>query len=143
MPYNVIEVKEQVNERSYKMLYSEFVTGTGCKDNEHNYKVYKDLEIMYMNSDMSKAEVYEYGKKLVDNSKSKEQIEFEEQIKAEIEDYKRQLAWYKEDVKRYREYIKISETKEEKRMWRDSMNDSKGFVKECKSRIESLKWVLA
>ena len=45
------------------MLFSEFVEGTGCKDNEKNYEVYKNLEIMYMNSNMSKAEIYEYGKK--------------------------------------------------------------------------------
>ena len=125
------------------MLYGEFITGTGCKDNEHNYKVYKDLEIMYMNSDMSKAEIYEYGKKLVDNSKSKEQIEFEEQVKAEIKDCKNNIAWLKENVKRYREHIEISETKEEKRMWRCLMNVSKRSIKDYKGRIEALKWVLA
>ncbi len=49
------------------MLYSEFVTGTGCKDNEYNYQVYRDLEILYMHSDKSHFEIYEMGKKLVDN----------------------------------------------------------------------------
>ncbi len=66
------------------MLYSEFIEGTGCKDNETNYRVYKDLEIMYMNSDMSKAEIYEYGKKLVDNSKSAAEIEAEAKLAEEI-----------------------------------------------------------
>ena len=61
------------------MLYGEFIEGTGCKDNEHNYKVYCDLEIMCMNSDMSKAEIYEYGKKLVDNSKSEKRAGFRSQ----------------------------------------------------------------
>ena len=49
------------------MLYSEFIEGTGCKDNHHNFKVFQDLEVMYMNSDISKEQVYEYGKKLVKN----------------------------------------------------------------------------
>ena len=49
------------------MLFSEFIEGTGCKDNMHNFKVYKDLEVMYMNSDISKEYIFEYGKKLVDN----------------------------------------------------------------------------
>ena len=73
------------------MLYSEFIEGTGCKDNEKNYKVYKDLEVMYMNSDMSKAEIYEYGKKLVDNSKSEAELKIEAEIKAEIAGYKEQI----------------------------------------------------
>lgn len=54
------------------MLYSEFVTGTGCKDNEYNYQVYRDLEILYMHSDHSHFEIYEMGKKLVDNGEPSE-----------------------------------------------------------------------
>lgn len=80
------------------MLYSEFVAGTGCKDNEKNYKVYKDLEVMYMNSDMSKAEIYEYGKKLVDNSKSEKELQIEAEIKAEIEGYKEQIENNKKSI---------------------------------------------
>lgn len=49
------------------MLFSEFVENVGCKENAHNFKVYQNLEVMYMNSDISKEAVYEYGKKLVDN----------------------------------------------------------------------------
>lgn len=49
------------------MLYSEFVEGTGCKENMHNFKVYRDLEVMYINSNLTKEQIYEYGKKLVDN----------------------------------------------------------------------------
>lgn len=49
------------------MLYSEFIAGTDCKDNTHNFNVYKRLEVMYMNSDITKEEIFEYGKKLVDN----------------------------------------------------------------------------
>lgn len=59
------------------MLWSEFVEGTGCKDTEHNYNVYKELELIYMNTDCTKAHIYEMGKKLVDNSKTEEQIEKE------------------------------------------------------------------
>ena len=49
------------------MLFSEFVEGTGCKENMYNFKVYSDLEVMYDNSDLTKEQIYEYGKKLVDN----------------------------------------------------------------------------
>lgn len=119
------------------MLWNEFVEGTGCRDNEHNYKVYKDLEVMYMNSDMNKAEIYEYGKKLVDNSKSEKELEAEREIKEEItfwkneiERFNREIAWNKEileeckiegndelawfrrnDIKYYKEQKKKPETK--------------------------------
>lgn len=80
------------------MLYDEFIEGTKCKDNEHNYKVYKNLEIMYMNSNMSKAEIYEYGKKLVDNSKSEKMTAFENEIKNKIEEHKKYIQQYKNNI---------------------------------------------
>lgn len=49
------------------MLFSEFVENVGCKESAHNFKVYKDLEVMYNNSDLTKDQIYEYGKKLVNN----------------------------------------------------------------------------
>lgn len=49
------------------MLFSEFIEGTGCKATRHNFKVYEDLEVMYNNSCITKEQIYEYGKKLVDN----------------------------------------------------------------------------
>lgn len=36
------------------MMYSEFIEGTGCKDSKKNYQIYKELEIIYMNSDCTK-----------------------------------------------------------------------------------------
>ena len=77
-------------------MYNEFINGTGCKENDHNYKVYKDLEILYMNSDLTKEQIYEYGKKLVDNSKSEEQIKFENEINEEIKGYKESIAYNNE-----------------------------------------------
>lgn len=50
------------------MLYSEFIEGTGCKASMHNFKVFQNLEVMYNNSNLTKEQIYEYGKKLVDNN---------------------------------------------------------------------------
>ena len=80
------------------MLYGEFLKGTGCKDNETNYKVYKDLEIIYMNTDCTKEHIYEYGKKLVDNSKTAEEIAYEKQLKQEIANHKECVAGYKAQI---------------------------------------------
>lgn len=89
------------------MLYSEFIEGTGCKDTEKNYKVYKDLEIMYMNSNMSKSEIYEYGKKLVDNSKTEKELQIEAEIKETIAGYKEQIEGNKYWINYYTEMVKI------------------------------------
>lgn len=113
------------------MLYDEFIKGTGCKENDHNYKVYKDLEIMYMNSDMSKAQIYEYGKKLVDNSKSEKEIEIENDINRRIEEKKENLSYYKDSIKFYtmiKDNSMIKYFKEES--------------KRIRAEIRALKWVL-
>lgn len=78
------------------MLYSEFIEGTHCKETEYNFKVYRNLEVMYMNTDMSKEEIYEYGKKLVDNSKTPAQLKLEEELKKDLEREKESLKNYKE-----------------------------------------------
>lgn len=126
------------------MLYSEFIEGTGCKDNEKNYKVYKDLEVMYMNSDMSKAEIYEYGRKLVDNSKSKEQVRLEKEINAEIETRKQQIGLYKHDIEWKQTCIKEwNDDKEWVKNLRAEIRYLKAEIKKQKNRIAELKWVLA
>lgn len=113
------------------MLYSEFIEGTGCKDNAHNYKVYKDLEVMYMNSDLCKADVYEYGKKLVDNSRSVEEIEFEKGIKEQIKALKAENEINKRQIEFY-EFV------EDKNM----VDYYKKEIKHNKRKIAELNWVL-
>ena len=125
------------------MLYDEFIEGTGCKQNDHNYKVYKDLEILYMNSNLTKAEIYEYGKKLVDNSKSPKQIEFENNIKKQIADLKKELKEYQEHVKQYMEYAKNTLDINDESFWKGQAKWARGLVKDTKRRIADLKWVLA
>lgn len=127
------------------MMYSEFVAGTGCKDSEHNYKVFKNLEIMYMNSDMSKAEIYEYGKKLVDNSKSESELRIEAEIKGRIDSLK-------DEIKSEREYIgwktellllaKADGDKEMIRFYRNIIKSCKARISEMRKEIDRCKWIL-
>lgn len=102
------------------MLYEEFREGTGCRDNQYNYKVYKDLEIIYMNSDITKNEIYEYGKKLVNNGLTDKQKEWNremderiEKLQGELADWQRILendeksvAYWKEQGKAYEDVYK-------------------------------------
>lgn len=126
------------------MLYNEFIEGTGCRDNEHNYKVYKDLEVMYMNSDMNKAEIYEYGKKLVDNSKSEKELEVERQVKAEIAEYKELIEWRKKDIERYQMYLnECINTIEEEKHFKAEIKRYRENIRHYRGRISALKWVLA
>lgn len=126
------------------MMYSEFVAGTGCKENDHNYKVFRNLEIMYMNSDMSKAEIYEYGKKLVDNSKSEEELKLEAEIKeqiasinAEIASEKSYIEW-KSEMQSYWKEV----DKEMFKMNESTIKAAKRRIKELKAEIAKLKWIL-
>lgn len=128
------------------MLYNEFVEGTGCKDNDHNYKVYKDLEVMYMNSDMTKAQIYEYGKKLVDNSKSEAEMKVEAEVKAEIEGHKAEIAKYKGWIEQNEEMLNYWKEQMDKEMVAFYRNPIKGWKEEIryhKNQIAALKWVLA
>lgn len=121
------------------MLFSEFVQGTGCRETDHNYRVYKELEIVYMNTDCTKEHIYEMGKKLVDNSKTEAEVEFENQIKEEIADLKRQLEEFKKQIERCTEIYKEDKTDT---YWKREAEWYKRLAKQTRSKIEALRWVL-
>ena len=128
------------------MLYNEFVEGTGCRDNEHNYKVYKELEIIYMNTDCTKAHIYEMGKKLVDNSKSEAELKLEAKIKAEIAAHKAEIDTCKEYIEQdtySMNYWKSCGDKEFSDKYRKNIKTWKLEIKKHRAQIAALKWVLA
>lgn len=114
------------------MMYCEFVAGTGCADNAHNYGVFKNLEVMYMNSDMTKAEIYEYGKKLVDNSKSAETVKLENELKAQIAESKARIA----DCKRFLDYYKCMNDRNMVRYYQSEIKAERRRIAECKWVLE-------
>lgn len=83
-------------------MWNEFLEGTKCKDTPYNYQVYKDLEILYMNSDKSKSDIYEYGKKLVDNSKTDKEMAKIEELKERILKHREKLESYKRELESYK-----------------------------------------
>lgn len=126
-------------------MYSEFVAGTGCKENQHNYEVFKNLEVMYMNTEMSKAEIYEYGKKLVDNSKSPEEIALETEIKNEIEHWKNEIERYNREIAWAKGILEKCKAQDNKELAWFRKNDIKFYTeqkKEARNKIAALKWVL-
>lgn len=123
------------------MLWNEFIEGTNCRDNDYNYKVYKDLEIMYMNSDMTKAQIYEYGKKLVNNEDTEEQKAFKEELKQNIKYFKEFVESYKKDKEYYKHMLEISEG-EDKKYYKDRMKNTAEQIKWYANRIKELHWIL-
>ena len=110
------------------MLYDEFIQGTGCKDTAYNYKVYKDLEILYMNSDhLTKADIYEYGKKLVDNSLTESQIEWNKDIDRQIAELQKQVDYYNGEIEYYKQVIEMWTGYDE-----DCVKSGKYQVKRCR-----------
>lgn len=127
------------------MMYSEFLNGTGCKNNDHNYEVFKNLEAMYMNTDMTKEEVYEYGKKLVDNRKNEEQTKLEEKVKAQIEEHKLEIAKYKEWIEQNEKMLSYWKERMDKEMmafYRNPIKYWKEEIRYHRNEIDALKWVL-
>lgn len=125
------------------MLWSEFVEGTGCRDNESNYKLYKELELIYMNSDCSKAHIYEMGKKLADNSKSEDELKVEAEIKAEIAEHKAQIDELKGWIKDNEQMAKYWQgDKEMIAFYRNSIKRWKEEIKEHRNKISALQWIL-
>lgn len=125
------------------MMYSEFVAGTGCKQNEHNYKVFQNLEAMYSNTDMTKEEVYEYGKKLVDNSKTEEQMRIEKEVNEEIMKINDEIEFHKREVERLEWLLSVEDSKYWMKRYRADIRRNRDFIRSCKSQISALKWVLA
>ena len=122
------------------MLYDEFLVGTGCKDNAHNYKVYRDLEILYMNSDITKDEIYAYGKKLVDNSLTPEQIQWNkdideqlERLQEQVDYYKGEVDYYKKSIELWRGYVEEAEYKRQLKRVSNELKFWRGQVKLLKT----------
>ena len=121
------------------MLYDEFLTGTGCRDNAKNFEVYKDLEILYMNSDISKEKIYEYGKKLVDNSLSEEQIAWNYNIDTQINELKEALGYWKGDIERYEQVLATEDSEEWRAYWKRELKYAKCQAKSIRWNIRQLK----
>lgn len=124
------------------MLYSEFVAGTGCRDNEHNHKVYKDLEIMYMNSDMSKDEIYEYGKKLVNNAESEDVKRLKADLRNELKSLKEENKRRKETIEHYKQALTRPIEDVTKNNIKLDMAYEKKLVRENRIRINEIRFIL-
>lgn len=116
------------------MLYDEFIQGTGCRETDYNYSVYKDIEEIYMNSNMTKEEAYAIGKMRVNNGLTEEE-------EAKIEQINKDIAYYEGEIKYYIEYAYIGTWEEVKTTHTKHMERVKGYkdlIKEYKLQINEI-----
>ena len=117
------------------MLYDEFVQGTGCRETEHNYKVYKDVEVIYMNSDMTKEEAYTIGKMRVNNSLTEDEEERLKVLKADIVRYEQYIA----DSNNYYYYGTWEQVLGQHKQREQDIKDYKAEIKQIKEEIKEIK----
>lgn len=124
------------------MMYSEFAEATGCKDNEANHRLFRNLEIMYMEGDMSKAEIYAIGRAFMDNSKSEQQLQLEKEINDEIARYKMEIKELERDIEWRKEALMEEMKPEYKALWKSEIKWRRNQIKQNRNQIKALKWVL-
>lgn len=125
------------------MMYSEFAEAVGCRDNAHNHEVFRRLEIIYMTDDsITKDEIYDMGRKLVDNSKTEAEKELEKELNAKKADYKREITYLREEIEQYKRLLKGETDREWIRDWKRSIQWRRDTIKEYKNRIAEIDWIL-
>lgn len=123
------------------MTFSEFIEGTGCKETDKNYGIYKELEVIYMNTECTKEHIYEMGKKLVDNSKTEEELRIEAEIKAEIEEYKKEIESNKRWIEYYEDLAKLFVEDGDKEMAKNEKRMVKLYKAENAKLRAKIKWM--
>ena len=122
------------------MLWNEFIEGTNCKDNDYNYKVYKNLEELYMaNDSLTKEDIYKAGKKLVDNSKSQTEIEFENKLQKEVNKLREANESYEKEIEMYKGFIEYWPNEDHKE-WKYQINWRRNNITRNKNKIKEYKF---
>ena len=125
------------------MLYSEFIQGTGAKDTEYNYRVYKNLEALYMTNDsMTKADVYKAAAALIDNSETPAEKEIRERLENDIATATEAIAAYNLDIDMYNHYIEIETDAAMRKFWRGAIKGRRELIKAERAQISRAKFLL-
>lgn len=131
------------------MLYSEFVEHTGCVANAFNHRLFLRLELIYMNDDtITKEEIYDMGRKLMNNEKPQYIIELENDLKEELKERKERIQNMRTEIKSWQSMIKreqenpLWESKQLIHSWRGNIKWLREQIKIQKRKIEGIEWIL-
>ena len=117
------------------MLYDEFLQGTGCRQTTKNYEVYKELENIYMQGDLSKEEIYAIGKMRVDNSLTEDEQEEIKTLECGLNEYMERMEY----IKNYTYYGTYKEIQEQHKQHVIEIQDLSREIKIVKEQIKSIK----
>ena len=125
------------------MLYSDFLKGVGCRDTKNNYKIFSDLEILYVNSDLTEEQIYAYGKRLVNTALTREEREINAKIEKDICDTHILLHNAEIDLEKYnadfRHYTTLGLVDDESiRFWKKEIRITRKKIREYKELIKDL-----
>ena len=127
------------------MTYGEFLSGTGCKANDHNYKVFENLNNLYMMNDTAtKEEVYKMAVKFLDNSESPEIVALKEKVNEEITALEKDIEYYSERIETITLFLSLEDnTESEIKEFKQTIKTFKQIRLRLRQRVNGLKWSIA
>lgn len=120
------------------MMYDEFIKGTGCRDNDHNREVFNGLEKLYMSLNVTKEQIYEAGKKLVDNSKTEKELALEKEISDKKAALRFEITEHEVTALDYEKFALTSDADEAKRYWKSRAKDERERARQAKAELRTL-----
>jgi hypothetical protein len=93
-----------------------------------------------MNDDtVTKEDIYEYGKKLVNNELTAKQLEWNADIDRRVEELNKSVEYYKGEIEYYKKAIELWKGFEEEKQYRKSLKRAHGELRYWKNQVRELK----
>lgn len=125
------------------MMKHEFEQLAGYSVSSDDY--YKIIEPMYIAADIDKVDFIKCLNRErfeIKVQKTKEQIEFENTLKREIDSLKETIAWYKDQIACKKSLIDSEDDEKWLSIWKADLKTYKQEIKLCKRRILTLRLIL-
>jgi len=121
-----------------KLLFRDFVEDLGWEGTDHNYKLYKWLELLYMNDNMTNREsIYELGKKLITSDDAEAAMIYKKYIQNQIARYESQIDEFKKEIEYTERTLPIDDNNRSR--W---IRIAQEAIKVQYQYIKDLEWIL-
>lgn len=121
-----------------KLLFRDFVEDLGWEETDHNYQLYKWLELLYMNDNMTNREsIYELGKKLITSDDTEAAMIYKEYIQNQIARQKSQIDDFKIEIEYTERTLPIGNNNRSRWVW-----IAQEAINVTHQRIKDLEWIL-
>lgn len=121
-----------------KLLFGDFVEDLDWEETDRNYKLYKWLELLYMNDNMTNREsIYELGKKLITSDDAEAVMIYKEYIKAQIARHNSLIDAFKVEIEYVERTLPIDDNNRSRWIWL-----AQKAIKVQYQYIKDLEWIL-